>query len=92
MKRTIFLTLILLLGLQGCTTKTITEYKYLEIPSKYLQCEGVKESFKPSEAAYSGDLKLYLIEYTAYTLKVESKLEACERTAASAREYQEKVK
>lgn len=83
---------ILLLGLQGCTTKTLIKNIPSDIPDKYLDCEERKNNFEPSEQAYSGDLKLLIIEQSAYILYVESEHDKCIQNASSARKYQESMK
>ena len=83
---------ILLLGLQGCTTKTLIDYKTLRIPDKYLECKERERNFEPSEQAYSGDLKLLAIEQSAYILYVESEHDKCIKNSSDARRYQERIK
>lgn len=89
------MTLLLLITLCACTTKTITKIKYLTIPDKYLVCMGfsnVDISMESISEAKKGNYKLLSIEQAKiYTDAKRFHDNQCVRNAESAREYQKRM-
>lgn len=77
--------------LLGCSTKTVTKIKPLQIPAKYLQCDDY-EKFTPShiaeKSARRGAYRLFAIELAEHNVALRDIIDKCRINLKSAKDYQ----
>lgn len=86
--------MLLLLSLSGCSTRTVTEIKYITIPDVYLYCSYLSEpniSDEAFEDVEQGDYKRLSLELTQDRFRMEREHNECVNNMEAIYKYQEKI-